>query len=323
VRLPGVSDIVDFAEGRVKLFGMNIDHDSWLVGRSLEELQQAKPPKDSLIPMIFRDQQLIIPHGAQLLKEGDHVYTLATDRNLTEVMEFMGLDKPQPLSRVFIVGGRQLGITLAEQLEEQGVSVKLFEKDTRRCEKISGILEKSVVIHGDGSDQATLQEENVEGAGAFLALTADDEVNIIASMLARRLGVPKVVALINRLSYLPMAQRLGVNTTVSPRLSTVDRVLQFVRKGKVLSVTTFREEEAEAIELVASAGRQYVGRKLRDIRFPRGAIVGAIVRPDGQVQIPRGEATIERDDRVIFFTRESVVHELETAFLDKSKRGGG
>jgi trk system potassium uptake protein TrkA len=323
VRLPGVSDIVDFAEGRVKLFGMNVDHDSWLVGRTLEELQEAKPPKDSLIPMIFRGQQLIIPHGAQLLKEGDHVYTLATDQNLHEVMEFMGLDKPQPLKRVFIVGGRQIGITLAEQLEEQGVSVKLFEKDTRRCEKIAGILEKSVVIHGDGSDQATLQEENVEGAGAFLALTADDEVNIIASMLARRLGVPKVVALINRLSYLPMAQRLGVNTTVSPRLSTVDRVLQFVRKGKVLSVTTFREEEAEAIELVASAGRKYVGRKLKEIRFPRGAIVGAIVRPDGQVQIPRGEATIEHDDRVIFFTRESVVHELETAFLEKSKRGGG
>jgi trk system potassium uptake protein TrkA len=320
VRLPGVSEIIDFADGRVKLFGMNIEPGSWLIGKTLEELQEAKPPSDSLIPMIFRDQQLIIPHGAQDLRVGDHVYTLATRENMYDVMRFMGLEEASTLKRVFIVGGKQIGISLAEELEAQNVNVKLFEKDAKRCAKISSIVKKTVVVHADGSDQVTLQQENVDGADAFLALTENDEVNIISSMLARRLGVKKVVALINRLNYLPMAQRLGVNTTVSPRLVTVDSVLQFVRKGRVLSVTTFREEEAEAIELLASAGRQYVGRKLKNIRFPRGAIVGAIVRPDGQVVIPRGEASIERDDRVIFFTKENVVPELESAFLEKSRR---
>jgi len=132
-----------------------------------------------------------------------------------------------------------------------------------------------------------LQEEGIESADAFLALTNDDEDNIIASLLARRLGVGKVVALVNRLNYLPLAQRLGVQHDHQPATGRVDGILQFVRKGRVLSVTTFREEEAEAIELVVSAGARNVGKRLRDIRFPAGAIVGAIARPDGEVVVPR------------------------------------
>ncbi|HSB60112.1 MAG TPA: NAD-binding protein, partial [Vicinamibacteria bacterium] len=223
----------------------------------------------------------------------------------------------EELGRVFVVGGKQIGILVAETLEQQGVKVKLFERDAARAERIAGILKKTVVIQGDGTDQATLEEANLGGVDAFLALTGDDEDNIIASLLARRLGVRKVVALINRLNYLPLAQRLGVNATVSPRLAAVDRILQFVRKGgHILSVTTFREEEAEAIELIATEGSKYVGRALRDLRFPGGAIVGAIVRPSGEVIVPRGDVAIQGGDRVIFFTLERVVRDLESAFLE-------
>ncbi len=181
------------------------------------------------------------------------------------------------------------------------------------------MLTDTIVIHGDGTDQATLEEENIEDVDAFLALTNHDEDNIIASLLARRLGARKVVALINRLNYLPMVQRLGINTSVSLRLATVDRVLQHVRKGRVLSVTTFREEEAEAIELIATVGSRYVGKKLRDIKFPRGAIVGAIARPNGEVIVPRGGVTIQPHDNVIFFALESIVPELEYAFIAEAR----
>ncbi len=321
VHLPGVSDILDFADGEVRLFGMNVEIDSWFVGKTLEELDAANPPENSLIAMIFRGQQVIIPHGAEHLRPGDHIYVMATRRNLDEVLEFMGLEKQKKLQRVLIVGGKQIGISVAEALEGQGVSVKLIERDVARCEKISSILSRTIVVHGDGTDQATLEETNIEGVDAFLALTNDDEDNIIASLLARRLGARKVVALINRLNYLPMVQRLGVNTTVSPRLVAVDRILQFVRKGRVLSVTTFREEEAEAIELLAAAGSKFVGKKLREMRFPRGAIVGAIVKPNGDVIVPRGDKSIEPGDRVIFFTLESIVPQLEQAFLVESKKG--
>jgi trk system potassium uptake protein TrkA len=294
---------------------MNVELDSWLAGKTLGELEKAGPPRNSLIAMIFRGQQVIIPHGAETLQPGDHIYGMATRDNLEEVLEFMGIETHNELERVFVVGGKQIGIQVAQILEDHGVQVKLFENDHDRCKKISTILDKAIVIHGDGTDQATLLEENVEGVDAFLALTNHDEDNIIASLLARRLGVKKVVALINRMSYLPMVQRLGINTTVSPRLEAVDRILQFVRKGRVLSVTTFGEEEAEAIELLASKGSRYVGRPLNELRFPRGAIVGAIARPDGQVLIPRGNAIIEAGDRVIFFALESTVRDLESVFL--------
>jgi trk system potassium uptake protein TrkA len=321
VNVPGVSDIIDFADGEVKLFGMNVDEASWFAGKTLEELDAAGPPENSLVAMIFRGQQVIIPHGAQVVLPGDHIYVCTTKQNLDAVLEFMGVARRGKLQRVFIVGGKQIGISLAQELERQGVQVKLIEKDAGRCELIAGLVEKTVVIRGDGTDQATLEEENIEGVDAFLALTQHDEDNIIAALLARRLGVGKVVALINRLSYLSMVQRLGVNTSVSLRLSTVDAVLQYVRKGSVLSVTTFREEEAEAIELIAGEGSRYVGKQLRDIALPRGAIVGAIARTSGEVIVPRGNVSIEPGDRVIFFTLESVVPELESAFLeDKKKR---
>jgi len=261
---------------------------------------------------------VIVPHGAVEVQVGDQLYVLGTRDNLLDVIEFMGLKRTTTLERVLILGGKQLGITCAELLEEQGVSVKLFEKDAGRAARIAEILPKTVVLHADGTDQRILEEENIEGVDAYLALTNDDEDNIIASLLARRLGAHKVVALINRLNYLPLAQRLGVHTTVSPRLAAVDRILQFVRKGRVLSVTTFREEEAEALELVATEKSKYVGRKLRDLRFPRGSIVGAIVRPDGEAIVPRGEVEIQPGDRVLFFALESVVPKLESAFLAES-----
>jgi trk system potassium uptake protein TrkA len=200
------------------------------------------------------------------------------------------------------------------------VQVKLFERDPARCERIAGLLTRAVVVRGDGTDQATLEEEGLADADAFLAMMGDDEDNIIASLLARRLGVKKVVALIDRLNYLPLVQRLGINTTVSPRLATVDRVLQFVRKGRVLAVATFREEEAEAIEFVAAPRMKYVGRPLRQAGLPRGAIVGAIVRPDGTVVVPRGDDAIQPDDRVIVFALERVVPALEAGFLTSAGR---
>ncbi len=320
VRVPGVSDIIDFAEGGVKLFGMNVERDSWFAGKTLEELDAAGPPKNSLIAMIFRGQQVIIPHGAQPLLPGDHIYVCTTADELDAALEFMGIERRQKLSRVFIVGGKQIGIGIALELERQGVHVKLIEQDSARCARIAEIVSKTVVIHGDGTDQVTLEEENVEGVDAFLALTNHDEDNIIASLLARSLGAKKVVALINRLNYLPMVQRLGINTSVSMRVATVDSVLQFVRKGAVQSVTTFRQEEAEAIELIAEEGSRYVGKPLKEMKFPRGAIVGAIAKPDGKVEVPRGDATIDAGDRVIFFALESVVPELESAFI-ASRRG--
>jgi trk system potassium uptake protein TrkA len=319
LRVPGVSDIIDFSDGAVKLFGMNIEPDNWACGKTVEELDRAGPPKNSLIAMIFRGPQVIIPHGGERLEAGDHVYIVTRAQDLEDVLKFMGI-KTGRVERVFVLGGKQSGIWVAQQLEERGISVKLFETDPRRCEKIASILKRTIIINADGKDESTLLTHNIQDADAYLALTNDDEHNIIACLLARRLGAAKVVALTDHLNYFTMAQRLGINTLVSPRLTAVDRILQFVRKGRVLSVTSFREEEAEAIELMAAPGSRYVGKKLRDLRLPREAIVGAIVRANGEVLIPRGDATINAGDRVIFFTLRRVVLKLEKAFLAEAQK---
>ena len=321
VALPGISEILDFAEGRVKLVGTNVTQDSWVVGKSMADLEKKGPPKNSLVAMVSRGQQVIVPRGDDQLRVGDHVYIVLPADKMAETLEFMGIPKATRVKRVFIVGGKQIGIEVALQLEEMGVQVKLFERDLARCEKISTLVETTVVVHADGTDQQTLMEENIEGIDAYLALTGDDEENIIASLLAKRVGARKAIALVNRLDFVPMAQLLGINSIFSTRLVVVDRILQFVRKGHVLSVTTLREEEAEAIELVATPGAKFLGKKLKDVHLPRGAIVGAIVRPSGKVIIPRGDAVIQAGDRVIFFCLENLVPELESAFIGELGRG--
>ncbi len=315
VGIPGVSDVLEFAEGRIKLFGMNVEPNSWVVGKSMADLDQAGPPRNSLIAMVFRGHNAIIPRGGDVLRAGDHVYVVVPTEELQECLQFMGLEQQEKVERVFIVGGKQLGIEVALQLERKGVRVKLFERDIRRCEKISTIVKDTVVVNDDGTLQSALVEEHIEGIDAFLALTGHDEDNLIASLLAKRLGARKAVALINRIDFLPMAQLLGINSSFSTRLAVIDRILQFVREGHVLKVKTFREEEAEAIELVATEGAKYVNKPLRDVHLPHGAIVGAIARPSGEVIVPRGDATIQPGDRVLFFCLENLVPQLEKAFI--------
>ena len=302
-------------DGEVKLFGMNVEPDSWLAGKSLSDLVRAGPPQNSMVAMIFRGKEFIVPHGDEVLRPWDHIYVATTHQDFDATLHFMGIAKQPPVQRAFIVGGTESAIAVAERMEAEGVAVKIFEADATQCEHVAGILQKSVVIHADGSNQQILMEENIEGVDAFLSLTDDDSTNLIVSLLARQLGARKVVALVNRVDNFILAQRLGINTTVSRRVKSVDAILELVRKGGVLSVRTFREEEAEAIELIADASSRYVGRALRELHLPRGVIVGAIVRPYGEVIIPRGNAIITAGDRVVFFSAESCVAQLESDFL--------
>jgi trk system potassium uptake protein TrkA len=318
---PGVSDIFDFANGSVRLFGLTIQPDSWVAGKSLRQLDEAGPPRNSIIAMIFRNQQVIIPRGSDTLEVGDHVYVCCNRDEVDEAMRFMGLPGRTDLESVFILGGRQISIQIAQELERRGVQVKLFEQNLERCNRLTEMLDKTLIVNADGTEESILLDENIKGVSAFLSLTSDDEDNLIASLLARKLGANKVVTLLNRLNYLSMAQRLGINTSISPRTVAVDQILQFVRKGRVLSVTTFREEEAEALELLAMEDSRYVGKRLMDLKFPDGTIVGAIAKPTGEVIVPRGQSTIEAGDRVIFFALETAVPKLEQAFF-KDRSGG-
>jgi len=316
--IPGVSDVRDFCDGRVRVFGMNVDSDSGLDGVRLDVLQAKIHPHSAMIAMINRDQKVFIPHGEMALRAGDHVHVAAIAERFEDALGVMGASRRESVRQVFIAGG-EVGQEVAVALEHAGVAVKLFEKDIELCHRLSGILKKSVVINADGTDQQTLVRENIDGVDAFLALTDDDNANIVAALLARRLGAKKLVVLVNKAEYPPLMRRLGINTTVSLRIKAADAVLSYVRKGGVYSVRTYQEEGAEAIELEAPANSLYIGRPLNKIHLPRNAVVAAIVRPNGEAIIPRGHDRIQARDRVVLFAEEHLVPRIEADFLESGR----
>jgi len=319
--VPGVSDVRDFIDGRVKLFSMNVESRSAVAGRALREPLELPGGGAIKICIILRGTKAIVPMGNETLLRGDHIYVLTTDDALNDALTFMGVARRERVGQVFIVGGGEVGLALARLLETQKVSVKLFERDARRCDFLAENLAGTLVLNTDGTDQEVLLRESVESADAFISLTGNDDANLIACLLARRFGVNKVVPMINRLNYLPLAQRLGINTSVSPRVKAADAVLELIRRGGVVSVRTLGEEAAEAIELVVPAGSRYAGRPLSEIDLPAGVRVGAIARPeDGEVILADSGSVIEAGDRVVFFAQESAAPRLESELLEGPTR---
>lgn len=315
--VPGVSDIRDFADGQFKLFGMNVLPDAWFAGKKLSELDvsEAQAGATSKVCVIFREGETLVPSGNEIILPGDHLYLITTAEHLDATLHFMGISRRKTVRQVYLVGGGEIGLTLARALEAKRIAVKLFERNLRRCEFLAEQLTDTIVINADGTDQVVLAREGIAEADAFIALTHDDDANLIACMLARGYGVSKVAPLINRLNYIPLAQRLGINTSVSGRVKAADAVLEYVRKGGVVSVRTLGEEGAEAIELVVPQGSVYAGKKVAEIKFPADTRLGALARPGGELLIPMGDTVINEGDRAIFFAREGAVKKLEKEFL--------
>jgi trk system potassium uptake protein TrkA len=317
--VPGVADIRDFAEGRVKVFSMNVEPNSWLAGQTLTSFKASAGAEHTNLCVMCRSSQAIIPLSDGEIQPGDLIYVATSAEKLDASLAFMGVARRDRVRLVFIVGGGEVGLELARALENEKVAVKLFERDTQRSENLAAQLKSAVVINTDGTDQGVLIRENVQNADAFISLTGDDDANLIACLLARRLGVDKVVPLLNRLNYLPLAQRLGINTSVNPRVKAADALLEFIRKGGVLSVRTLGEEEAEAIELQVPDGSSYADKPLAEIDLPEGVKVVAIVRPNGEVIIPDDASIIKPGDHVVFFAQEHAVPRLESQVLAGSK----
>jgi trk system potassium uptake protein TrkA len=317
--LPGVSDIRDFANGRVKVFSMNITRRSELAGQELQALARLEGAERQKVCLIFRNTQAIVPGSEEKLQPGDHIYVVTASADLEAALAFMHVPRRERVHEVFIVGGGEIGLELARALETEKIAIKLFERDLRRCNYLAEQLTDTVVIRADGTDQETLLRENIEGADAFITLTADDDDNLIACLLARQLGVDKVVPMLNRVNYLPLAQRLGINTSVSRHVKAADALFEFIRKGGVLSVRTLGEEQAEAIELEVPPESSYVGKPLARIGFPIGTQVGAIVRPDGVVVVPNDTFVLHARDRAVLFAQEQAVQRLESTVLEGTR----
>jgi len=307
MEIPGASEVIDFVGGRVKLIGVTVEKKSPFVGRKL--LSFTKAEEQILVGAIVRKNQVIIPHGNDSILAGDLVYLVAKNSELEQTLGFFGI-KEKGLRRVIIIGAGQTGKALAMAMDKAKINTKIIEKDEAICVELSACLSHVTVINGDGTDKELLEEENIGSADFVVAITGDEESNILISLLAKGLGTRKCVTRVSKLSYLPLMSAIGIDTVVSPRLAAVRAILQYIRPGKILSVAPLKGEHAEAIEAEALETSDIVNTPLHKVKMPKGAIVGAIFRED-EILIPKGDTVIKPGDRLIIFALQQVLPKLE------------
>jgi trk system potassium uptake protein TrkA len=315
VEIPDATDIVEFAEGRVRITGIKVDPQSYVIGKKLKDLSKENLQHDIIVAAIFRNDKVIVPRGDDIIQENDLVYAVTDAKKIIPITNYFK-EKEHKAQRVMILGGGHIGVELAQIFEKKGIKTKIIEPNEQRCSDIAEKLDKTIVLRGSGTDQGLLEEENIKDIDILIAVSEDEQTNIMVSLLAKRLGAKKVISLINHLTYTSLVSNIGVDVVISPHLAAVSRILQFIRKGKVLSVASFYKENAEAIEIIAMETSDIVNKPLRNIKFPRGAIIGAVVRGK-EIIIPTGDTIILPDDRVIIFTLTSVIPSVEKSLMVK------
>ncbi|WP_455204854.1 Trk system potassium transporter TrkA [Kaarinaea lacus] len=315
IEYPGALQVLDFANGKVQLVAVRAYYGGPLVGQELKTLREHMPGIDTRVAAIFRRGNPIIPEGDTVIEADDEVFFIAAKRHIRVVMkELRRLDRP--VKRVILAGGGNIGMRLARALE-QNYQVKLIDHNPKRSQKISQELDKTIVLFGDAADGELLLEENIEHTDVFVAVTNDDEANILSAMLAKRLGARKVMALINRAAYVDLVQSGIIDIAISPQQATIGSLLAHVRRGDVSAVHSLRRGAAEAIEAVAHGDKtssKVVGRAIEDITLPPGTTIGAIVR-DKEVIIAHHDTVIASDDHVILFVVDKKrIPEVERLF---------
>ncbi|KAA9131328.1 Trk system potassium transporter TrkA [Marinihelvus fidelis] len=302
IQYPGALQVLDFAEGRAQLVATQADAGGLLVGQQLSTLKDHLPAGgDARVAAIYRQGQLVVPDGNTVIEENDTVFFLAARRHIPAMMQELR-PRDRAVRRIVLAGGGHIGSALARQLERDH-HVKVIERDPERAEAIAEELEKAIVLIGDCADENLMREEAIETADVFCVLTNDDEANILASMLAKRMGARKVIAIINRPAYVDLVESGEIDIAVSPEQITIGSLLTHIRRGSIVRVHSLRRGAAEAIEAEALGDRhssRVVGRALEDLPLPEGTTIGAIVRGD-EVIIAHHDTVIAENDHVLLF----------------------
>ncbi|OQW42533.1 MAG: potassium transporter peripheral membrane component [Proteobacteria bacterium SG_bin4] len=341
IEFPEALQVLDFASGEVSLVAVRALQGGLLVGQQLQELRKHVPNVDTRVAAIFRKDRPIIPEGDTVIEAEDEVFFIAATEDIRTVMrELRRMD--EPVKHVMIAGGGKIGRRLGGTLEKD-YQVRIIERNYQACERLAGELSNALVLHGDSTDETLLEDENIAEMDMFCALTNDDENNIMSALLAKRMGAHKVIALINRGAYVDLVQSSGIDIAISPAQVTIGSLLAYVRHGDVAAVHSLRRGAAEALELVAhgdAKSSNVVGRRIDEIKLPKGATIGAIVRglakSDGwlgeslnnesgqsanaskgavKVVIAHHDTVIESGDHVILFViNRKMIREVEKLF---------
>ncbi|WP_440948234.1 Trk system potassium transporter TrkA [Methanosarcina sp. T3] len=307
---PSAIDAEMFAEGKVKMTEFAINPGSRLVGKQMQDLRLADC---CIVSAVFREDQIIIPHGDDLIRENDHMVVVGKPEAMENLENVFGSEVPHR-NRILLIGCGTVGFYLAKLIDkEENADLRIIEYRKGRCIEVAEMLENALVLNGDGTDVSLLREENIEDMDVVVAVTDSDEKNLLCALLAKQLGAKKVIARADRSDYLPLFEMVGIDMAVSPREATVNEVLKLTMGKGIQTLTTIEGEKAEIIEYTASEKSKIVGKPLNKVKFPKGALINMVVRGKETI-IPRGDFIINNGDRVVIFSMASAVSEVEKFF---------
>ncbi|HHY83053.1 MAG TPA: Trk system potassium transporter TrkA [Clostridiales bacterium] len=301
--------VEDFAKGKVQMVSIPIDESVKLNQIKIKDVQNME---HILVASIIRKGELIIPKGNDMIKTGDTIYIIGQRQDILKFCKSIG-KTPHRVSNVMILGGGHIAYYLAENLTYMGISVKIIEKDPERCKELSEALPNSLIIKGDGTDINLLKMENIMQMDAFVALTGIDEENVMLALLAKQMGVKRVVAKVSRSNYIPLVETIGIDAAITPSMITAGEILRFIRGGRVISLMLLLGGEGEIMELDAHPDCEAVNTPLRDLDLPKDVLITAIIHK-GKVIVPHGNDVVRGNDQVIVLCRTSEVNRVREMF---------
>lgn len=312
--LPGAVEYGEFAEGLIRMVGMRVEQGQ-LIGQPLRRFRDIVSDDGIMVGAIARGASLLVPSGADEIRSGDVVYFVYRPSSQRALLKALNRNRGW-LTSACIFGGGNIGVKLARLFENKGIDVKLIDRDEARCEQLADMLSDTLILHGDATDKSLLLEERIPRMDAFVAVTGDEESNILSCLLAKSLGVRETVARVSNAAYLPLVETIGIDHSVSPRLSAVNSILHYIRQGKVLSSVSVGNEAAEVLEALVTAESPLAGALVKDLGLPHGALLLAVQREGGKggaksAFIPSGQTRIETGDHVVLLSLRGVIGKVE------------
>lgn len=307
--IPSAIDAEIFADGKVEMMEFVVRPDNMLVGKQMQNLQLSDC---CIVSALFRNAKVIIPHGTDRIKANDHIVVIGKPDAMIDIRGLFG-EVSGRRSKILIIGGGVVGFYLAKLINKKNVDLKIIDNNRERCECVADGLPDVLVLHGDGTDVNLLKEEGVHETDVVIAVTDSDEKNMLCALLSKQLGAKKVIARADRSEYVPLFEMVGVDSAISPREATVNEVLKLTMGTAIEALTTIEGEKADIIEYTALKRSKIVGKPLKKIKFPTGAIVSMIVHK-GETIVPRGDHIIKTGDRVVVFSLPSAVKDVERMF---------
>lgn len=305
------TEIFDFSGGALQLFLIKLDENALVIGKTLDEIARENKNLEFRAVAVHRNGNTIIPKGQDSFEVNDLAYVITKPEGIGELLR-MGGKKKMEIRNVMIVGGGRIGRKLALNLEHE-MNIKLMEIDKERCNQLADLLEDTLIINGDARDFELLEDEGIRNVDAFIAVTDDSETNIFTCLLAKKFGVGKIIPLVENVDYIDISQNIGIDTIINKKLITASHIVRWTMSAEVASIKCLHGIDAEVLEFIVKENAQINGKQIKDIRMPKGAIIGGITREDGSF-IAVGKLKVQEGDKVVVFALPDAIHKVEKLF---------